>query len=176
MPSAQPQDDDRPDEIELLLHRERPEVAHCTSGTESPTPHLDVLQVRPVPDRIAAELPSHRLEIVWPGQYYEEQDKRCVIQRKNAEDASHVELTEVVFAAFGVVQNPRYEKSGKHEEQIHTHPASSGNPEVEPVDQSRGRVRYGRIRRKVEEQNQQNCNSAKSVESGNPRLDESQAR
>ncbi len=154
MLSAQPEDYDRPNEVELLLDRQRPEMPQCTGREEPRGCHPHVVQVRPVPDRVAPEFPYHRIEAVRPRQYYEEQRKRHVIEREDAQEAPRIELTEVVLAAPSVVENSRDEISREHKEQIHTRPPDSRNPKIEPVKEDGRRLQPRRVRRKVEDQNE----------------------
>lgn len=63
-----------------------------------------------------------------PGEEEAGNDK--VVERKDPEYPSRVEILKILLLGAGIEQNPGYEKTGEYEEEVHTGPSDGDNPAV----------------------------------------------
>src|SRR5207247_7978825 len=99
--------DERPDEIELLLDGERPEMTcegRCSIEVVSKRLY-EVCQIRPRPDLTPNRASNIRRPRIMRQDQKEPNHQKAVVERKNTQEAPHVERAEELSPALGVVQD-----------------------------------------------------------------------
>src|SRR2546426_9544658 len=135
---AENENDNRPYQVKLLFHGERPEVPDSPEARPPIACYPHVGEVRPVPDGVALHLLDSRVPREQPWKDDKKDEQCAVIQRENAQHPPDVEIPEVVLAFPGVVKNARDKKSRQHEKEIDSNPSSPADEESEPVNRWRG--------------------------------------
>ncbi len=120
--SARPRErenDERPEQIEVLLDGERPKVAHVGKRPVAVNGDVEVRAVRPEPALMTRGLREPaRVRDRERRQNDEEERERAVIERENAERSTHVEVSEVARRVFRVVEDSGDQETGEDEEEI----------------------------------------------------------
>ncbi len=162
-PCFQQVDQRRPHQVELLFHRQCPEMVELDRRVR----HHGMERPQHQVPRIRQQF--HQLHPVQhPAAHQHDrapQQDRPVIERKNAQRAPRVEVAEVPRRVPRVVQNARNQKPGKNEEQRHARPSHVAQQIARQQDRIAPRVRARP--QEVDAEHQQNRQSANAIERRN---------
>src|SRR5262245_32517994 len=107
---------------------------------------IDVDAIEPGPRLMADEVVERRsVEEACGWQYQEEHRKYAIVKWKDAQQASHVEVTEEVRLVEGVDEYSRDQESGEQEEEIGPAPAPPSDDEARPRHHAGGIRRAGEM-------------------------------
>ena len=134
--SADEEDAEWPDEIELLFDVKRPEVDEADVAAEVEVPiGTGAGFEEAVGIGEEAPLLASPVDVI-EGSYREEKKKDCVVERKDAESAAGVEAAEVVRVGDGLDEDAGDEEAGKSEEDVDTSEEGALNPAGQDIDGS----------------------------------------
>ena len=145
----------------MLLNAERPEVFQIGERPIALDRDVDIDRVEPRPCLTVQQIVERR-----PPQHRdqrsdkEHQRQDAVVQRKNAQHAAHVEISEVIRLVAGVIQNARDQEAGQDEEQFDAVGSIIGDADDGPLD----RIGRFHIAEEVKQQHHQDCEAAYAVE------------
>ena len=159
--------DDWPEQVEVLFHGQRPEMADVGERPRAPLRDEQVDAIRPDPRLVARRLlERRRIQRTGQRQYEEEDEEDGVVERKDPEDPAHVEVAKVMARASRIVEDPRDQVTGEDEEEVHAVDAVVAGLHEQPLE---GVVRLG-IADEVHEQHQDDGEPADPVQDGNVRI------
>ena len=116
---ASSEDHQRPEQVEVLLDGERPEVVEVGEGPVPVLGDVDVDGVEPSPGLAVHQVVERRPPQQRDQRGHEEDERQhAVVEREDAQEAPHVEVAEVVRLVAGVVENAGDEEAGQDEEQL----------------------------------------------------------
>ena len=116
---ASSEDHQRPEEVEVLLDGERPEVVEVGEGPLPVLGDVDVDGVEPRPCLAVHQVVQRRPPQQRDQRGHEEDERQhAIVEREDAEEAPHVEVAEVVRLVVGVVEDAGDEEAGQDEEQL----------------------------------------------------------
>ena len=109
----------RPEQVEVLLDGQRPEVVEVGEGPLPMFGDVDVDGVEPSPGLAIHEEVERRPPQQRDQRGHEEEEcQHAVVEREDAQDAPHVEVAEVVRLVAGVIEDAGDEEAGQDEEQV----------------------------------------------------------
>ena len=117
--TGQQEDHQRPEEVEVLLDGERPEVVDVGEGPLTVLGDVDVDGVEPRPGLALDEVVERRPPQQRDQRGHEEEERQhAVVEREDAQEAPHVKVAEVMRLVTGVVEDAGDEEAGQDEEQV----------------------------------------------------------
>jgi hypothetical protein len=127
--------DERPDDVELFLDTQRPEVLEALHRRPDP-----VRRERPQPDLVLAALEEFRRSEA-EGRHQDQHEQQvAVVEREDPEDAARKERAVVVSGAEAVEQVAGDEEARQHEEQLHPDPSRARGVGDHPHEARRAEV------------------------------------
>src|SRR5437868_5920427 len=111
----------RPDQVEMLLNSQRPQMAESGQPPVASPGVVDVRCIQPQPSLMSLrfrERENRRRDDQW--QQHQEAQNYAIIKRENPQNSADVKITKVARLVFHVQQDTGNKKSGQYEEQIDT--------------------------------------------------------
>ena len=153
-----PEDDGGPEHVVMFFDRQRPEMAEREPLASERG--QDVCSIQPEPESRLFDPREPSNPCVEPRQQRENSGERAIIKREDAQRSPSIKVAESARSIFGVDEDARDQKAGKHEKQVDPAPSRRGSFGDHPSGEIRPRHSQG----KVIDQNEQDRHATDPIE------------
>ena len=164
-PLGERHDDDRPDEVKLLLYGERPKVQGLNGASERIAP---VGQVGPIPPCLARCRTSDSAEGRDVRSDEEQQHERSIVQWRDPEHATGIKASQGSRRALALEKNARDQEARQGKKELNSDPARVRDQNRPKLEQNA--VHRTADRARVVRDDDQDRNPAKAIQAGDSRV------